>query len=111
MRERSWKRLGWTTVGVAYGFVAILAVLAIADATPPPVREDAQEVAPPTAQLSEVAVDPFYSTPTPAPQERCGPSSVSYDSLTAVLGDLQICDARLRMHGDTSWRTPMGVER
>ena len=104
--HRLQKQLGRMSVAGAAAFVAVVGVAAATDA---PVRGDAAQLEPPTVRLSEVAVDPGYSRPTPAPSEPAWK-----DSTDRYRGLLHACGARMTQCGETCsirWRELMGVDR
>lgn len=88
------------------GLLLIAALVALAHVTDEPVREDAGQAAD-TVRLSEVAVDPGYSTPTPAPSE-----PVWEDSTTHYRNLMAGCVARLsETPAYQSWTQVAGVAR
>lgn len=89
--------------GVA--LLAIAALVAAAQLTDEPVRDDAEQLAPRSVRLSEVAVDPGYSTPTPAPSEPAW-----QDSTARLRGLMHACVARLsETPAYARWKEVAGV--
>lgn len=103
------------------GSLLIAAVVAWGLTSEPPVRDDAEQVAPPTVQLEEAAVDPFHSTPTPAPSEPIWRDSLALCGVRAVQVGAEIpmrepyeelfgaCTKAVAPHGP--WRAMVGVGR
>lgn len=88
------------------GLLFIAALVALAHVTGEPVRDDAGQ-APDTVQLSEVAVDPGYSQPTPAPSEM-----IHRDSLKRLRALYAGCVARLsETPAYYNWKQVAGVAR
>lgn len=95
------------------------ALVGLLHLTDEPVREDAEQAAPKVVKLSEVAVDPFHSIPTPAPSyvdstALCRVRAGLY-GIAVPVGDPERafarCDSALDAEGEEEWRTLVGVGR